>query len=359
MTRNERRASVMANQRGVAAIIVALSMVVLLGVAALAIDLGYRNIAQNELQNIADAAALAGAAELSRQYLDPAFLAVNDGAIIAIAREIADTNESEFVIPAGDIQIGRWVNRTTGFEAGSFEKPNAVRVIAKKDGATNSLVQTFFARIWSVTGLNVQADATAALTGSSKVGPGKLEIPVGISQEWFTGDFCDQNIQFYPTSGTTGCAGWHNYEDWPANAAKLRDVLDGLNPDITELDFTPPAVDLADDPSFVFIGGNLSTATDNIGNLFEAMKEFNATYDNGDGTYGRWEWETMVVVYGEDCGENPNQTIPIVGFATVLITGTSGPPPVLIASVECNQVEPGVGGGGYYGTWGTIPGLVE
>jgi hypothetical protein len=67
----------------------------------------------------------------------------------------------------------------------------------------------------------------------------------------------------------------------------------------------------------------------------------------------------MVVVYGEDCGENPNQTIPIVGFATVLITGTSGPPPVLIASVECNQVEPGVGGGGYYGTWGSIPGLVE
>ena len=123
MTRKERRSSVMANQRGVAAIIVALSMMVLLGVAALAIDLGYRNIAQNELQNIADAAALAGAAELSRQYLDPAFVAVQDNLIISIAQEIADTNESEFFIPAGDIQIGRWVNRTTGFDAVPLKNP--------------------------------------------------------------------------------------------------------------------------------------------------------------------------------------------------------------------------------------------
>jgi hypothetical protein len=204
--------------------------------------------------------------------------------------------------------------------------------------------------------MEVWADATAALTGASEVGEGDLEIPVGISQQWFTGNFCDQNIQFYPTSGTAGCAGWHNYAEWPANATKLRDVLDGLNPDIPELDFTPPAVDLNDDPSFVFIGGNLSTATDNIANLFEAKKEWNADYNGG---LGRWEWETTVVVYGEDCGENPNQRIPIVGFATVLITGTSGPPPVLIAEVECDKVTQGLGGGGYYGTWGSIPGLVE
>jgi hypothetical protein len=190
------------------------------------------------------------------------------------------------------------------------------------------------------------ADAVAALTGASEIAEGELEIPVGISQEWFTNNFCDQNIQFYPTSGTTGCAGWHVYNEWPANATKLRDdILGGL----LSGDFTPPALDLNDDPtpSFAFTGGNLSTLTDVMTDLFNAFKD-----DDG-------VWRTEVVVYGEDCGENPNQTISIVGFASVEITAVEGPPPVLTATAECGKVTPGTGGGNYYGTWGSIPGLVE
>ncbi len=74
MTINDRQFSVVENQKGIAAIVVALSLFVLLGAAAFAVDLGYRNIAQNELQNMADAAALAGAGELGNQYLDPTFV---------------------------------------------------------------------------------------------------------------------------------------------------------------------------------------------------------------------------------------------------------------------------------------------
>jgi hypothetical protein len=66
-----------------------------------------------------------------------------------------------------------------------------------------------------------------------------------------------------------------------------------------------------------------------------------------------------VVVYDEPCGENPNQTITIIGFASVQITAVIGPPPVLIARVECSKIVDGAGGGNYYGTWGSIPGLVE
>ena len=161
--------------------------------------------------------------------------------------EVVEANQAAFVVSPEDIQIGTWKTRATGFDATPVSRPNAVRVVVRRDGEEkggNSLVETFFARIWGITGMEVWADATAALTGASEVGEGDLEIPVGISQQWFTGNFCDQNIQFYPTSGTAGCAGWHNYAEWPANANKLRDVLDGLNPDISALDFTPPAVDL-------------------------------------------------------------------------------------------------------------------
>ncbi len=51
-------------QRGAVAIIVAFLMFVLLGFAAFAVDFGYLYGVKNELQNAADAAALAGASVL-------------------------------------------------------------------------------------------------------------------------------------------------------------------------------------------------------------------------------------------------------------------------------------------------------
>ena len=56
---NEARSAM--NQRGVTAILVALLLVVLVGFTALAIDIGHLVLARNELQNAADAGALAGA----------------------------------------------------------------------------------------------------------------------------------------------------------------------------------------------------------------------------------------------------------------------------------------------------------
>ena len=47
------------DQRGSVAIIVALSLLMLLGFGALAVDLGYVMLVKNELQNAADAGALA------------------------------------------------------------------------------------------------------------------------------------------------------------------------------------------------------------------------------------------------------------------------------------------------------------
>lgn len=334
------------NNKGIAAIVVALMLLVLIGVAALAIDIGYRNVAQNEIQNIVDGAALAGAAELGRQYMDESFVAVDETAIVAIAESVANSNEPGFSIT---VEIGVWKNHEEGFYVPDTpERVNAVRAVAQR-GGNNSQIPTFFARIWNILGIDAQADAVAALTGANEIAPGELEIPVGISENWFTGNFCDQNIQFYPTSGTEGCAGWHTYFDWPANAQKLIEKLDGL----TTGSFESPGFSLDENPppSFVFTGGNLSSATDSIYNLYQAK-----CIDDGTGVC---VWSTKVVVYDAPCGENPNQTIPVIGFATVEITGVGGPPPVMTAKVACGLVTDGVGGGSYYGTWGSIPGLVE
>jgi putative Flp pilus-assembly TadE/G-like protein len=337
MNPDNRTNNILKNQNGMAAIIVALGIVALLGMAALAIDIGYLSVNKNELQNISDSAALAGAGELSRQYLDPSFDNVDNSLIVAIAENVANSNASGFTI---QVQIGTWRDRDEGFIGTLNNRPNAVKVIARRGSDGNSQVPTFFARIWDIDGLDAMADAVAALTGASTIAEGELEIPVGISQQWFEENFCDQNIQFYPTAGTDGCAGWHVYDTWPANANDLNDILAGM----ISGDFTPPAFDLDDDPSFAFTGGNLSSLLDNLSALFALHQPV---------------WETEVVVYGEDCGVNPNQTIPIVGFASVEITGVIGPPPVLIATAKCGKITPGTGGGNYYGTWGSIPGLVE
>ena len=53
------------NERGVVAIMVALSMAVLIGFVGLALDLGKLYVAKTELQNSADACALAAARELT------------------------------------------------------------------------------------------------------------------------------------------------------------------------------------------------------------------------------------------------------------------------------------------------------
>ena len=57
------------NQHGAVLVIVAISMIALLGVVALAVDYGYLAVTKTELQNIADASALAGAGELAKKIL--------------------------------------------------------------------------------------------------------------------------------------------------------------------------------------------------------------------------------------------------------------------------------------------------
>ncbi len=49
----------LSDERGATAIIIGLLMVVFIGVAAVAIDVGYAMATRNELQNIADGSALA------------------------------------------------------------------------------------------------------------------------------------------------------------------------------------------------------------------------------------------------------------------------------------------------------------
>ena len=60
-----------AKRKGTVIVMVAILMVVLIGCAALAVDVGYLYVARTELQRAADAGALAGAQGLRRTDLTP------------------------------------------------------------------------------------------------------------------------------------------------------------------------------------------------------------------------------------------------------------------------------------------------
>ena len=352
-------------RRGAVVIIVALIMVVLLGFAALAVDTGYFFATKNELQNIADATALAAAGKLGNQYLHE--LPYNENAIKAAAVDIGAKNQAGgtagIEIRNNDVEIGRWKDpdlNPNGFAPisnGTYLSettlmPDAVRVTARRDGLANSPVSTFFGGIFGVNAVNVSADATAALGAPLEMKPG---IPVGISKYWFDesnwpeGEFCNQDIKFHPTGGLEGCAGWHTYDSSPANASKLRGILDGLKDGSYEIPET-----IAGKTKYAFTGGTVASAFSNLQELYESKK---GNCEDGDPD----KWCVNVVVYDRDDCSNPNKSITIVGFAPTVVTGILGPPQKTIqARVLCEKAVLSRGGSGeYYGMRSCIPHLVE
>jgi Flp pilus assembly protein TadG len=345
---------------GVTLIVVAVMLVVLLAFAALAIDIGYAAVVRNELQDVSDGAALAGARQLGAIYeamtipQQQAYVCTDPSLINAAVTSVGSLNQAGNVsisIPTGDIQIGDWDAATKTFTPGP-NQPDAVQVLTRRDSTANGPVSTFFANVLGISAYDSRANAVAALTGTSKIEGGDL-IPVGISKDWIesTPQFCGQPIKFYPSNQATGCAGWNTYTNSPAADSKLR--KDILEPWVAGT-YTSPEAQLP--LSFEFTGGTLSNPTfDAFNNLFNKMKLLDG---DGDDT----AWSVFVPVYdnGTGCG-NPTGSLPIAGFAAAKITAVLyAPEKTIVAQVICKLVEPSSrGGGGEYGVKGAIPGLVR
>ncbi len=230
------------NQAGATAIIVAIVLPMLIGFGALAVDVGYMHVTKNELQNVADAAALAAARKLGSIYQGMTYdaqttyvcgrgdtdIAVITGGADAVAynnkaggEHIIVHNTTEGI---DEVEIGVWdLSNTPSFTA-TYNQPDAVRVTAHRDNAANGPITTFFAKIFGIDTVDVSADATAALTAPAILNEGELKVPFSLSKNNFPND-CTNPITFSPTAES--CAGWHNFFDSP-NANSIGDKLLGL-----------------------------------------------------------------------------------------------------------------------------------
>lgn len=115
----------MRTERGNVAVLVAGALVAVVGMAALAVDLGYVRVVKAELQNAADAAAHAGTAQL-----DGTSQGMSDAMATAVAVGRANRAGGGSVhVDHGDVHLGVWDGETFT-EGGSAAEVNAVRVDA-------------------------------------------------------------------------------------------------------------------------------------------------------------------------------------------------------------------------------------
>lgn len=159
------------DERGVAAVVLAVMLVVFFGLAALVVDLGQLIVVRSELQNAADSGALAGVIDLVYNGPDSAEATAVTYATQSRNYHLTSPN------PAADAVVV------------SVLGPETLRVLVRRASGTSAgAVNTFFARIWGIDEAGVEAVAVATL--DRKVigsGPGNL-MPFGIHRDLVDAD---------------------------------------------------------------------------------------------------------------------------------------------------------------------------
>lgn len=243
-------------QRGAVVIWFALLLPVLLGLAALAIDLARLGLAKAELQNAADAAALGGARSLSAPGGQPYnWTVAADSALYVAQRNIANAEQ----IQQAQIETGYWnlQDPSLGFRdtlttpvAGDVA---AVRATVRLSSTENSgPLPFFFAPILGIGDSDIEASAIAVLPAAAG---GTGFFPFAISQcildELWDSDTNSPKLdpatdepyifQIGTPYPSTGCytGQWTTFDEDINSASHVRNLITG--------DVTPPPMFIGDD----------------------------------------------------------------------------------------------------------------
>jgi Flp pilus assembly protein TadG len=373
------------DESGAVAIVTAILMVVLLGFLSLAVDIGHLATVRNELQNAADASALAGARAL----------VFKEGEMVQKITPLPDppycgqaTTWAENTINQSDakdlsittVQTGTWNWKTSTFTQSDDcnTTVNSVHVVVQRNTTSNQPVATWFARIFGIDTVNSGAQATAAygyLNGYCDWAPIALTTDFRNNNSQFPSEsqsdpsYTPQNtIMFYPDQGDDG--GW---------------CLPTQNP-------TPPVlVDAIKNPAS---NGCISSGEDvylNNGNLVPGINAvkwkiansgqyYDPTKQTGEGSTTWAEglencWDVVVPVVNKDMTNQLNQTASLAEppFALIRITGAytpndpnnptreSGTPRFVITFylLQDNYQVNGTSGGVVSNLFATQPALVQ
>jgi len=220
-----------ARQRGVVAIVVGLMLAVLIGFIGLAIDGGHLYLTKTELQNAADACALAASYELTGS---PTIAAAAFNRADAAGRTVAQLNRFNFqgtAIGAADISVafGTALSAGSTWVAAGAAPPNAkyVRCTIDRNAASGRGIAPYFMQVLGFGATTVSSLATATLAPAQS----NCAVPMALCAQgaapnygYTAGDWVSMNfsqsgggpanytgnfrwIDFDPSAATPGCSG--------------------------------------------------------------------------------------------------------------------------------------------------------
>jgi len=159
-------------RRGFALIYAAIIIIVLVGVAAFAVDLGRGHMAKTELQATADAAARAAVWRVP----DRKYAASDSTSVRSVAATVAGANKAAGTAvaldKANDVTIGYWSltqrTFTSAVSNDDLARANAVKVVPARTTAKGTAIAHYFApAIGTDTSTDVSASAVAMIFGSN------------------------------------------------------------------------------------------------------------------------------------------------------------------------------------------------
>ncbi len=186
--------------------IVAASMVVLLGISALAIDLVALYVARNEAQRAADAAALAGATIFLSQGCT-----TGSGGCVSGGPQEAPARQRAIDVAAQNLVAGQAPSSATvdvSFNYPNNEEPQ-ITVTVHRDRAKSNPMSTIFAKIFGITSAGVSASATAEAFNPSG---GNVDVGAACIRPFFVPN-CDAghpvewDSKFKSPKANTNCGG--------------------------------------------------------------------------------------------------------------------------------------------------------
>ena len=239
------------HQKGNVLVLTVFLMVVLLGMLAFSLDLGYVYVADSQLQRSADAAAMAAAWDL----MDDDALAgsPNQTGIVTDARSSARTYAGVNYVLAenpnlatDDIQVGYIqdpFDPASPLQTENIDMYNSVRVRVRRHSDMNGEVPLFFARFLGSDRVSLQAQATATLLvnvrgfevpqGEDSVGI----LPIAIKEETW--------LDMLAGGGT-------DTFQWDNDTSQVQSGSDGIR----EINLYPQQVNSPGNFGTVDIGGN-------------------------------------------------------------------------------------------------------
>ncbi len=214
-------------RRGVTVFLVLILIPVLLGFAALTIDVGVLYNTRADLQNAADAGALAATSMLASDRSPAGVLAARNAAMEVIQKHVT-LGESLTADPNADVVFGQLhfneaTNRYDFTPTESF--PDATRITMRRAaGSANGPTPLFFAGIFGKRTANVEATATSGLTGIRDIA---LVIDL-------TYTMTNDSMLFHAVSHTA-----ENGTNLPGMQINLRDIWCALNGPVPNRPYIP------------------------------------------------------------------------------------------------------------------------